>query len=197
MAVSVYDINNSLKSKLPEGRFAHSLNVAACARELALRFGCDEDIQNKAYLAGILHDCSKQYDAVEMLALAEEAGIKTTPEECRDPVSLLHARLSVYVAVRDYMINDKDVLQAVEYHPSGGLNMTMLDKIIGLADAIEPLRKGTGAERLRKLAETDLEEAYLEKHILYMTNIIRARCYLPDIKVKVYNALITESDNKK
>ena len=189
MYYTIEEIISSLKKKLDEDRFTHSMNVAACARDLAKRYICNED---KAYLAGILHDCAKQYGESDMLLLAEEAGFKLRKEEIEAPVSLLHAELSAYVAARDYKIEDTEVLQAIAYHSSGGIGLTRLDKILGLSDAIEPLRTGSDADRLRKLAEIDLNEAYIEKHILYMVNTIKSKQYLPEIKWKVYQLLLEE-----
>ena len=182
-----------LKSNLSENRFKHSMNVADCAKELAIRFNCDE---NKAYLTGLLHDCSTKYNSDEMIALARKIRLKTTEEELKNPVSSLHAALSAYIAERDYGVHDKEILQAIAYHSSGGINMTALDKIIGLADAIEPSRTGSEIDNIRVIAKNDLNEAYFAKHIFYMINAIRNQIYLSDVKVNVYNYLVSEKEQK-
>lgn len=177
-----------LRASLSEGRFIHSLGVAECASALAERFGCDAE---KAYLAGLLHDCATALTPEEMLALALEAGLRTAEEISRDPVADYHARLGVIVARRDYGVDDPAILQAIAYHQVGGVPMTTLDVIISLADAIEPSRKGDRIDAIRRMAETDLLGAYIEKCKFYMTNILNSSRPLSLERVRVYNFLLT------
>lgn len=193
MKYSIAELVDVLRDTLSEHRFSHSLGVAECAGELAFRFQCDVD---KAYLAGLLHDCAKNRCGEEMLRIADEAGIRVSEAEAARPVSLLHARLGAFIARRDYGVEDGEVLHAIARHQWGDENMTALDKIVGLADGIEPMRQGQEVERIRKLAETDLDAAYLEKHIFYMMNALRNGHYLPERKVKTYNWLLEEKKRK-
>lgn len=177
-----------LRASLSEGRFIHSLGVAECASALAGRFGADAE---KAYLAGLLHDCATALTPEEMLALALEAGLRTADEISQDPVADYHAALGAIVARRDYGINDPAILQAIAYHQIGGVPMTTLDVIVSLADAIEPSRRGEQIDAIRQIAERDLLGAYLEKCRLYMTNILRSGRPLSLERVRVYNYLLT------
>lgn len=177
-----------LRGDLTEGRFLHSLGVAACSWTLAKRFGSDAD---KAYLAGLLHDCATKLSPEEMLTLALETGLRSAGEVSQNPVADYHAKLGATVAQRDYGVDDPEILQAIAYHQIGGVPMTTLDMIVSLADAIEPSRKGARIEEIRKIAERDLLAAYLEKCKFYMSNILSANQPLAAERVAVYNYLLT------
>lgn len=177
-----------LKSDLTEGRFVHSLGVAECARALAVRFDCDAE---RAYIAGLLHDCATKLSGDEMLALALEVGLRAPDEVSANPVADYHARLGAVVARRDYGIDDPAILSAIACHQIGGVPMTTLDMIVSLADAIEPSRKGAQIDAIRAIAETDLLQAYIEKCKLYMTNILQNNQPLGSERVAVYNYLLT------
>lgn len=181
------DLINKLKSELSEGRFIHSLGVAECARELALRFDCDAE---KAYLAGLLHDCATKYSPEEMLALAVREGLCEPDAVIDNPTAEFHARLGAVVAKEEFGITDGDILNAVVLHQEGGVPMTKLEIIISLADAIEPSRKGEKIDAIREVAKRDLIAAYLEKCKLYMTNIIAAGNTLSQKRVDVYNYIL-------
>lgn len=189
MHYTVEELVQLLRKNLSDGRFAHSMGVASCAKELAKRYDYDP---GKAYIAGILHDCATQYGAIEILELADIVGIEVSTEDRRNPVSSLHAELGAYVAEKQYQITDKDILQAIAYHSSGGIPMSTLDKIISLADAIEPSRKGAKIDIIRKIAESNLDEAYLEKYIYYMINIMKSKYPLSMKRLQVYNYLLPE-----
>lgn len=176
-----------LKNDLSEGRFIHSMGVAECAKELAERFSCDAD---KAYLAGLLHDCATKLTGEEMLGLALQAGLRTEEETSADPVADYHARLGAVIAERDYGITDPEVLNAIARHQVGCVGMSTLDIIISLADGIEPSRKGDKIEEIRAIAQTDLVSAYLEKTAFYITNIIKGRRSLSRDRVDTYNYLL-------
>ena len=176
-----------LREELTEGRFLHSLGVATCSWTLAKRFGGDAD---KAYLAGLLHDCATKLSSEEMLALALETGLRSAREVSKNPVADYHARLGATVAQRNYGVDDPEILQSIAYHQIGGIPMTTLDMIVSLADAIEPSRKGERIEEIRKIAERDLLAAYLEKCKFYIGNILNANQPLAAERVAVYNYLL-------
>ncbi len=194
MMYSAEEIHTLLKKNLTEKRYNHSVLVADYARELALRFKIDTE---KAYLAGLLHDCAKRYDDNEMLQIAGEAHLSITDAEKRQPVALLHARLSAYIARRDYGIEDEVILQAIAFHQSGGVGMTALDKIVGLADSTEPSRNDEGLEKIRVILQSDLHRAYLEKFIYTMIKVVQGRYLLDRDKADIYNYLVIEEDKAK
>ena len=153
------EILADLKEKLDPERFAHTLRVAGTAVLMADVFGEDEE---KARLAGILHDCRKYGDRKTFVALCEERGIPVREAERAHP-SLLHGKLGADAAGRLYGVEDPDILGAVTWHTTGKPDMSLLEKIIFTADYIEPGRTKAGRlPELRRLAFTDLDAAVRE-----------------------------------
>ena len=139
-------------------RFSHTLAVAAEARRLARIHGLDED---RAEMAGLLHDCAKCMPLKEMQRLAQENRLTDDPT-LMESGSLLHAIAGAYVAEKEYAVSDPAVLDAIRYHTTGAPGMTRLDMAVWLADAIEPTRAPYPLlEEVRALAETSLEKALI------------------------------------
>ncbi len=150
-------ITKKLAQRLSAKRYKHSMGVSETAVILAERFGADT---NKAQTAGILHDCAREIPRNTLLQRAEAFGIVVDDVERQEPV-LLHAPLGAEVARVEYGIDDIEICRAIVSHTVGGPEMTLLDKIIYLADFIEPGRSCPGVDKLRLLAEKDLEAALL------------------------------------
>lgn len=145
-----------LKRTLSEYRLRHTLSVAETAVWLANRFGVDP---HQAHLAGMLHDCAKGMDAPTLLQLIRNGGISADELELSMP-ALLHAPAGAALARKSYHVSDQNVLSAIRWHTTGRRNMTALEKIVYLADMIEPARASyPGLEELRKCAQTDMDEA--------------------------------------
>ena len=144
-----------IKNKLSPRRYEHSLGVARVAREMAERFGTDPF---QAYMAGILHDYAKGISGAELLAIAVRNGLLTDEVEKLVP-DLLHAPVGAFLLRERLGIEDEELLSAVAKHTLGDLEMTVLDKIIFLADMLEPGRDYPGLERLKCLAERNLDRA--------------------------------------
>lgn len=143
-----------LKKELDHQRFEHTLGVEKTAREMARVFGEDED---KAALAGLLHDCAKCMPLAQMQKTARHEQIDPVMKESK---ALMHALAGRCVAESVYGVKDEDVLSAIRWHTTGRGQMTRLEKIIYLADMIEPNRKPyEGLEELRGLCMRDLDEA--------------------------------------
>ncbi|MFR8779423.1 MAG: bis(5'-nucleosyl)-tetraphosphatase (symmetrical) YqeK, partial [Enterocloster sp.] len=154
----VIEIRKHLKKKLDPMRFEHTLGVSYTCQALAMRYGYDLD---KAELAGLLHDCAKRYDRPTMLEKCISRGIPVSESEERDP-SLLHAKLGAWMAREKYGVDDEEILSAIACHTTGKTDMGMLDKILYVADYIEPRRyKAADLPRMRKLAFEDLDRACL------------------------------------
>ncbi|MGE5415790.1 MAG: bis(5'-nucleosyl)-tetraphosphatase (symmetrical) YqeK [Acidobacteriota bacterium] len=146
-----------IESMLSEPRYRHSLGVAETARELARVFGIDEE---KAYLTGLLHDYAKGVSGSTLLEIAAAKGLVEDDIERQAP-DLLHAAVGAWMLEHELGINDADILNAVRFHTLGDANMSVLDKIIYLADMIEPGRDYPGIERIRCLAQRNLDTAML------------------------------------
>ncbi|EKU71735.1 hypothetical protein HMPREF9161_00420 [Selenomonas sp. F0473] len=147
-----------LEQRLSPGRYRHSLGVADTAAALARRFGMNEE---RARVAGLLHDCARAYETAQLPAEARRRGIPVGKIEAAMPL-LLHAYVGAYLIYEVYGVDDAVVAQAVWRHTVGGENMTALDKIVYFADMIEPSRAYPEVEKLRELARTaSLDEMVL------------------------------------
>ena len=143
-----------LKKELDRQRFEHTLGVERTARQMARVFGEDEE---KAALAGLLHDCAKCMTLSQMVKAARHADVDPVMKESK---ALMHAVAGRCVAQEVYGVQDEDVLGAIRWHTTGHANMTRLEKIIYLADVIEPGRKPyPGLEALREQCMQDLDGA--------------------------------------
>lgn len=157
-AMSLEQMKEELKKRLKPSRFRHSLGVEETAVFLADRFGVDEE---QVRVAGLLHDCAREFRNEDMVKEAEKRGIAIGEVERSMPL-LLHADIGAQRVREIYGVDDKDVSQAIARHTVGGPQMTKLDKIIWYADMIEPGRDFPGVDELRKLAKTtSLDEMLL------------------------------------
>lgn len=130
-------LEKQLKKKLDDSRYTHTLGVAYTCTCLAMRYNYDID---RAYLAGLLHDCAKCIDNDKKIELCEKNHIEITEIERKNPF-LLHAKLGSLLAKKKYHIQDEAILSAIRWHTTGHPDMTMLEKIVFVADYIEPNRK--------------------------------------------------------
>ena len=132
-------MKEELSRRLQKKRYEHSLGVADTAAMLAERFGADVE---KARVAGLLHDCAREYKTED---LASEAARRSL---------LLHAYVGARRAQEVYGVTDPEILQAIWRHTVGGEHMTTLDKIVYFADMIEPQRDYPEVDALRELSRT-------------------------------------------
>ncbi len=151
-------MKRELSRRLKKSRYEHSLGVADTAAFLARRFHEDEA---RARLAGLLHDCAREFPNEAMMVEADARGIAYGDVERESPL-LLHAQLGSRLAKEVYGVEDAGILRAIERHTVGGAAMTALDKIIYFADMVEPSRDYPAVEELRRLArEATLDEMTL------------------------------------
>ena len=147
-----------LQKSLKPQRFAHSLGVMDTAICLAKRFNVDE---KKAGIAGLLHDCARQFETKDLIAESEKRHLYITDIDKQLPI-LMHAPLGTAIAKEKYDVHDTEILKAIASHTVGGANMSELDKIVYLADMIEPHRDFDGLAKLRDIAYTqDLDSAMI------------------------------------
>ncbi|SHK75717.1 putative HD superfamily hydrolase of NAD metabolism [Selenomonas ruminantium] len=158
-AMSYEEMQQLLQKSLKPSRYEHSLGVAETAVFLARRFGVDEQ---QAWVAGLLHDCAREFRNEDLVGEAEKRLIVVEPLERHMPL-LLHAYVGSRLVAEKYGINDNAIEQAIWRHTVGGPQMTDLDKIIWFADMIEPHRDYPEVEMLRELAKTaSLDEMLLK-----------------------------------
>ena len=151
-------MKSKLKAVLKPGRYQHSLGVCSEAVKLAEMYGEDHD---KAYFAGLLHDCAKGCSKGEQIELCKKFGVELDEAALACP-AVIHAPLGAEIARREFGIKDEEILDAIRYHTVARAGMTELDKIIYVADMIEPMRDYDGVDELRELAYKNLDKAVLE-----------------------------------
>lgn len=166
------ELLNCLSATLRPGRYLHTLRVAQTAAALAFCHSQDPvKDSSRAELAGMLHDCGKYYTGGEMLALCREYGIVLSDTEKRN-TALIHGKLGAYLARERYGIRDEEICSAISYHTTGKPDMTTLEKVIYIADYIEPGRKMDCApyslSEIRKESFHDPDRALL----MILTNTI-------------------------
>lgn len=152
-------IKNYLQGMLSPKRYQHSLGVAETAARLARRYGADEE---KAYLAGLVHDCGKEVEPEDAAGILKKRyGITADAMSLKMP-RLLHGPLGACMAQSEFDIYDPEVLDAIRYHTTGKANMSLLSKIIYIADYIEPGRDFEGVDQLRELTCRDMDAAIIQ-----------------------------------
>ena len=140
-------------------RFAHTLGVEFTAAALAMRYQADV---TDAQIAGLLHDCAKCLTDEKRVSICEKHQISMTDIERRNPF-LLHAKVGEYLAREKYGITNPDILNAIRFHTTGRENMSLLERIVFVADYIEPgRRQAPNLSEIRQLAFTDLDAAMLK-----------------------------------
>ena len=182
-----------VKRRLTQGRFYHSQCVAAEAEKLARRYGADPE---KARLCGILHDVMKDTPPQEQLKILEKSGIILTVAQRRNR-KLWHA-LSGAAYLRDALgIADQEILGAVECHTSGKGGMSLLDKVLFVADYISADRDYPGVEELRVTAYRSLEEAMVEGIRFTVDELMGQELPVAAESIEAYNdAIITLQEQK-
>lgn len=148
-------IEEKLKKELDADRYRHTLGVMYTACSLAMAWGTD---MIQAGTAGLLHDCAKCIPNHKKISMCQKAGMIVSDFEKEHPF-LLHARLGAWLAGEKYGIHDREILEAITWHTTGKPEMTVLEKIIYIADYIEPNRdKAPNLTMIRKLAFHDLNQ---------------------------------------
>ncbi len=161
-------IRRTIKEELDTRRYSHTLGVMYTAAALAMCHGASLE---KAMLAGLLHDCAKGVPNDKKIGLCRKYGIEVSDTERQNP-SLLHAKLGAYFACKKYQIEDEEVLSAILCHTTGKPDMSLLDKIVYIADYIEPERKELpNMAEVRALAFHDIDACLyriLEDSLVYL-----------------------------
>ena len=139
-------------------RYEHTLSVAYTAANLA---ACHGEKIDHALIAGMLHDCAKCLSDDKLLTICEKQHIQVSAEERQKP-SLLHAKVGSHLAGKKYHVTDRDILNAIRSHTTGRPGMSLLEKIIFVADYMEPgRRQAPRLEQIRRTAFDDLDRAVL------------------------------------
>lgn len=156
MPEDIVSIRNGISEVIRKKRMRHTMMTCCEAVKLAKHYGADT---KKARLAALLHDCIKLPNK-ELLDYCEANLIGITDEERENPY-LIHSRLGAVIAMEKYGVTDKEVLSAISCHTIGRVGMSLLDKIIYVADKIEPTRDFDGVDDIRAVAYRDINSAML------------------------------------
>ncbi len=155
MDEKIMKFRKRLKNKLDPMRYEHSLSVSFTCVALAMRYGYDLE---RAEMAGLLHDCAKRYHDSELIEKCSRHGVELTEEELEAP-AVIHAKYGAWMAEHKYNITDPEILSAIGCHTTGKPEMGTLDKILYIADYIEPRRdKAPNLPEMRELAFKDLDK---------------------------------------
>ena len=182
-----------LKEQLTEKRYIHSLNVADSAKELASIYGADEE---KAYTAGLVHDACKDMPAGLQLSYLLENKVELTDIEINTP-KLYHSICGRVFAQKEFGIEDEDMLNAIRYHTTGRENMSLLEKIVFIADFISAERDYNGVDIMRQKAVLSLDEAIVEGLSFTIKDLIDAGRVVHSDTLGAYNAAIFVINQKK
>lgn len=187
-------IEEKLISSIGLKRFNHSIGVMDTSISLARLYNCDLD---KARIAGLLHDCAKFSDSIYLLKMVKDFDI-ILDDIMLSNHELIHGPLGSKIAEKVYNIKDKEILDSIYYHTTGRENMTLLEKIIYIADYIEPGRNFPGVNEFRDLARKNLDKCVrlsmentlkylMDKGKLIHLDTIRARNYMLSIEKSEIN----------
>ena len=184
---SIDEIQEKVQKVVKKRRYQHILGVRFTAQAMAMCFG--EDITKAGY-AGVLHDCAKYLTDKEMLLACSKRRIFCSEVEKRQP-SLLHAKVGAAFAKEIYGITDEEVLSAIRWHTTGKPGMRNLEKIVFIADYIEPGRKMLPKmEEIRRVSFQDLDKAMyliLDNTLSYLKDGTRDKSTIDSYSVDAYD----------
>lgn len=182
-----------IKTKMSDYRFTHSVNVSKEAKKLAKLYGADE---RKAEVAGILHDITKEIPKEEQLQIITDSGIILDDVQKKAP-KLWHG-ISGSVYVREKLnIDDEDILNAIRYHTTGRAGMSLLEKIIFVADFTSAERTYKGVSTMRKKSRKSLESAMLYGFKFTFSDLSKRELAIHPDEVFCYNEIVLSNLSSK
>ena len=182
------DLVTRLKSTLTPSRYEHTLNVASLAESLARRWGANPD---KARLAGLLHDAGRRFSPHQLARFARGRRLNVPNMNeiiALDPM-LLHAYASEHLARTEFGVADKEVLSAIRRHTLGDRKLSLLDKILYVADATSIDRTHASAAQTRALAYTDLDSALKNTVAEKLIHATSRHAWLHPLTIHLWNSL--------
>ncbi len=182
-----------LKENLSKKRYTHSLNVAETAAELAKEFDGDVD---KCYIAGLLHDISKELDLDKQLDYVNNSQRDVSEIE-KNANPLYHAIAGAEQTKELFEIDDEDILNAIRYHTVARENMSKTEKIIYLSDLVSEDRDYKDVKKMRKLAHTDIDKAMYEALRFSIEDSVEKGNTIPYSTLSAYNQYATIFKQRK
>lgn len=182
------ELEVEMRARLTAASFDHSLRTSETAVRLAQIHGGD---QRQAAIAALVHDVARDLTKAELVERAESFGLTIDPVQASKPY-LLHAAVGAKIAASELGIEDAVIVSAVAKHTFGDTYMTKLDRIVYLADLIEPGRTRPGVDEIRRLAQIDLDGAFVAAYKAQLIAIIARGGYLHPLTLKVWNHIASE-----
>jgi len=186
-------IISEIQKKLSSKRFEHSMSSMKTASDLADFYNLDK---RKAQIAALLHDCAKEIPKNEILKFALKYSIPLDDITEKETV-LLHGPIGAKIAEFEYGILDKEILDAIDCHTTGKKDMTELDKIVYLADYIEPSRDFSDVEKLRFLTKEDLDKAVRFALELTISELIKNGRLIHPRTIEARNSLVIKYNSEQ
>lgn len=179
------EIIEEVRTRLSEERFEHVLRVELTALELAEKYAVDLE---KSSIAALLHDVAKEEPDSEMRDLVISENLDLSLLQFGSQI--WHAPVGAVQARRDFEITDEEILNAITYHTVGAPEMTDVEKVVFVADYVEPGRDFTGAKKARKLAEESLDKVIQLKIKDTIIELIERKRKIYPKAIDSYNAWI-------
>ncbi len=181
-------IDAYLEAKLEDERYRHVLSVRDMAVKLAVRYGAD---LQKTNLAALLHDCARWMSTRQLFEAVADYEIQLDEFE-RISASLLHALVGAELAIDIFSVGDEEILSAVRSHTKGSRSMTLVDKVLFVADFSEPNRTYPEAGAVRKIANKDLNQAVFEVAQFKIINLLDKEVVIHPDTIATYNSALRE-----
>ncbi len=189
--ISTKELLEWLKKNLNEERYEHSLGTADCAKDLAQKYNLNSE---KAYIAGLLHDCAKCFSTEKLLSIIEDYHLDVEDIEKMN-YKTLHAPVSAFVAEKDFGVTDDEILSSIRWHTIGKVEMSNFEKTIFLADKIETrTREPEHAQPIRDKLQgaNGLNEALLQCYRQTIKSLVDRDLKICPITIDIYNKLEDE-----
>ncbi len=182
------DYSEIIKPLMGEKRYTHSVNVSKEAVALAQKYGADEE---KAYTAGILHDITKEFDRDRQLQIMQNSGIILDNIQLKAP-KLWHGISGSAYIQSELNILDEDIVNAIRFHTTGRADMSVLEKIIFVADFTSAERTYPGVDVMREKADSSLEEAMIYGFQFTLKDLSSRELAIHPDEINCYNQLVLE-----
>ena len=190
--VTIDEIIENLPKYETQKRIEHSIRVKETALKLYKLWGGNKQV---LVYAAILHDIARDLPVEKLIEIAQKNGYRIDEIEAENPI-ILHAPVGAIIAKNDFGVTNEDILNCIRYHTTGRANITLNEAIIYLADFIEPGRDFEDANKVRKIAFTNLKEAVIQETIFNVTYLMSARIPIHPRTIEMFNSLLKKQLTK-
>ncbi|MEK4464883.1 bis(5'-nucleosyl)-tetraphosphatase (symmetrical) YqeK [Paenibacillus sp. FSL R10-2796] len=191
MAYSREALIEAVSAQMPDKRWKHTLGVMETSIQLAKQYGADPE---RAEKAAILHDVAKYWPVERMKEIIEQNQLNL--DLLVYDKQMWHSEVGAFVAEKDYGITDPDIINAIRFHTSGREDMSLLEKIVCLADYIEPGRDFPGVDKIREKAQVSLEEGLVAGFDSTISLLLEKRRVIFPLTVLARNDLVRILEDK-